>query len=67
MVSLPLGFIKLGLVYVWYAWPIAEVISLLASIFILQRVYKTRLQYLDAREISEEMPLEAVEELIVEE
>lgn len=69
IVLVPAGFLlsKLGLIYVWYAWPIAEVISLLASIFILYRVYKARLQYLDAQEIREEMPVEAVEELIAEE
>ncbi len=61
IVLVPAGFLlsKLGLVYVWYAWPIAEVISLLASIFILHRVYKTRLQYLDIEQQEESAAAQA--------
>ena len=37
---------KVGLGYVWYAFPIAEVVSLTASIYIFKMLYDKRLQYI---------------------
>ncbi len=48
VVILPVAWLlsKLGLGYVWYAFPIAEVVSLIASICIYKRIYNKHLQYI---------------------
>ena len=37
---------KMGLIYVWYAFPIAEVVSFVVSIFIYLHLYKTHIKNL---------------------
>ncbi|MDF2567185.1 MAG: efflux family protein [Oscillospiraceae bacterium] len=48
IVILPVAFLlsKLGLGYVWYAFPIAECVSFVASMIIFYFLYKRNLQYL---------------------
>ncbi len=38
---------KMGLLYVWYAFPIAEIISCVVSILIYLHLYKTHIQHLE--------------------
>lgn len=47
-VILPVAYVlsKVGLVYVWYAFPIAEVVSLIISIFLYKRLYILRIKNL---------------------
>ena len=49
VVLLPAAYLlaKLGLSYVWWAFPIAEGISLFASIFLTIRLYSRDIRYLD--------------------
>ena len=50
IVLLPAAFLlaKLGVVeWVWYAFPIAEIFSLLATIVLYLRVYKRQIQNLE--------------------
>ncbi len=35
-----------GLIYVWYAFPIAEIVSFIVSIYLYIRLYKRRIKYL---------------------
>ena len=48
VVILPVAWIlsKVGLEYVWYAFPIAEVVSFFASLYIFKRLYDKQLQYI---------------------
>ena len=39
-----------GLFYVWFAFPIAEVFSCIASVFLLLRLYRTKIKLLDCAE-----------------
>ena len=52
VVILPAAWLlsKVGLDYVWYAFPIAEVVSLAASFYIFKRLYDKRLQYIQCAE-----------------
>jgi len=48
IILLPVAFLlsKIGLESVWYAFPIAESVSLAASIFIFERLYQNKLKML---------------------
>ncbi len=46
------GLSKLGLGYVWYAFPIAEVVSLVAGIFLYTRLYRRHIKNLQPIEAS---------------
>lgn len=48
VVILPVAYLlsKIGLMEIWYAFPIAECVSLAASIFILYRLYHDKLKFL---------------------
>lgn len=47
---LPIAYLlsRFGLIYFWWAFPIAEAMSLIISIFLALRLYRTDLRFLDA-------------------
>ncbi|MDO5718976.1 MAG: MATE family efflux transporter [Tissierellia bacterium] len=48
IIILPLAniFIKYGINYTWYAWPISEVFSLILCIYLAKKIYRERVKYL---------------------
>ena len=53
VVILPAAYLLsgIGLHYVWYAFPIAEAVSLAAGVWLFIRVYKGRIRYLQPNEV----------------
>lgn len=50
VVILPAAYLlsRIGLNYVWYAFPIAEVVSFIVSVLLFQRLYNRNIKYLES-------------------
>lgn len=53
IIILPLAYVlsKIGLVYVWWAFPIAEIIACTVSILVFVNTYNTKLKYLGKKDV----------------